>query len=137
MRDSRRRTSVTELRETVEASEAEDPRGEHPPDGTLGGYLDAHDRPPSFEGSDGHPYTVSIEIEKVGDLRAPFGSYLVFPRWTINGMGIVGHVQTPLLSKGRSAEEVHRRTASLTLVEVKQLLEDAIEEQSEEEVPGP
>ena len=41
------------------------------PDATLGGYLDTHDRPPAFEGADGHPYTVSLEVEQTPDLRAP------------------------------------------------------------------
>lgn len=120
----------------MEASEAPERTDDPPRDGTLGGYLQAHDRPPSFEGSDGHPYTVSIEVEKVGDLKAPFGVYLVFPRWAINGLGIVGHLQTPLLSKGKSQEEALGRVSDLTLVEVKQLLEQAIEEHDEEEVVG-
>ena len=105
-----------------------------PEDGTLGGYLRVHERPPSFEGSDGHPYTVSIEVEKVGDLRAPFGAYLVFPRWAHGGIGILGHVETPLLSRGRSRSEAEHGAAELSLVEVKELLERAIERWREEEV---
>lgn len=51
-----------------------------PPDATLGGYLEVHNRPPAFEGEDGQPYTVSIEVEKSANLRAPWVAYLVFPR---------------------------------------------------------
>ena len=40
-------------------------------DTTLGGYLAVHGRPPAFEGPDGHPYTVSVEVERTADLRAP------------------------------------------------------------------
>lgn len=117
----------------MERSEAPQQNAEVLEDGTLGGYLEIHERPPAFEGSDGHPYTVSIEVEKVGDLERPFGAYLVFPRWAINGLGIVGHLQTPLLSKARNREEAAARAADLTLVEVKHLLEQAIEGHDDEE----
>ena len=61
-------------------SQAQPPEGEIPrdpaDDATLGGYLDKHDRPPAFQGSDGHPYTVSLEVERTGDLREPYAGYL-------------------------------------------------------------
>ena len=95
-------------------------------DGTLGGYFDHHSRPPAFEGSDGCPYTVSIEVEKTGDLLAPFSGYLVFPRWADTGAGIVGHVETPLLLHGRSRDEVVSELEALTLLEVNDLLREAI-----------
>jgi hypothetical protein len=95
-------------------------------DGTLGGYFETHDRPPAFEGSDGHPYTVSIEIEKTGDLRTPFSGYLVFPRWAETGVGIVGHVETHTLSEAPSEPDVRAALGSLTLLEVQTLLEAAI-----------
>jgi len=66
-------------------------------DSTLGGYFRVHDRPPAFDGPDGHPYSVSIEVEKTANLRTPFAGYLVFPRWAQTGVGIVGHVETPTL----------------------------------------
>jgi len=97
-------------------------------DGTLGGYLDAHERPPAFEGPDRHPYTVSVEVEKVADLRAPFASYLVFPRWAMNAMGIVGHVETPLLGRARSRDAARRIALELSLVEVQRLLDEAVGE---------
>lgn len=111
---------------------ADDQTPELPEDGTLGGYLRAHDRPPGFEGSDGHPYTVSVEVEQVGDLRAPWGGYLVFPRWATGGLGVVGHVQSPILCRGRTRSGVEERVGELSLVEVKHLLETAIERRREE-----
>ena len=66
-------------------------------DTTLGGYFHVHNRPPAYEGSDGHPYTVSLEVEKTGNLRTPYAGYLVFPRWAETGVGIVGHVETRTL----------------------------------------
>jgi hypothetical protein len=96
------------------------------PDGTLGGYLRTHNRPPAFGGSDGHPYTVSMETERTGNLVAPYDAYLVFPRWAETGVGIVGHVETPTLASCRSLEEAERRLEALTLLEVQGLLEEAL-----------
>ena len=99
------------------------------PDATLGGYLETHDRPPAFEGADEQPYTVSLEIEQTPDLRAPYVGYLVFPRWAATGLGIVGHVQTPVLcrERGRAAAEGYLR--GLSLDRLKSLLDDGIAQQ--------
>ena len=97
------------------------------PDATLGGYLAVHDRPPAFEGSDGQPYTVSIEVETVGNPLAPYVVYLVFPRWAETGLGIVGHVETPVLWEGRGQDDVRSRAEALPLADVKQLLDMAID----------
>jgi len=99
---------------------------EAPGDLTLGGYLEMHDRPPAYEGSDGHPYTVSVEVERTGDLRAPYHAFLVFPRWAQSGVGIVGHAESPTLAECRSPEEAERFLRALTLYEVQEILEDAL-----------
>ncbi len=101
-------------------------------DDTLGRYLSHHSRPPAFEGSDGHPYTVSIETEKTPNLQAPFSGFLVFPRWAQTGAGIVGHLETPILLESTSREGVTRELGSLTLWKVKALLEEAIRRQDNE-----
>jgi hypothetical protein len=101
-------------------------------DGTLGGYLAFHNRPPGFEGVDGHPYTVSAEIEKTPDLRRPFSGYLVFPRWADTGIGIVGHLETPLLCHGRTRDEVATLLQALTLLEINALLTQAIHRREQE-----
>ena len=100
--------------------------GEALAEGTLGGYLAHHDRPPAFEGLDGHPYTVSLEVEKTPDLTAPFSGYLVFPRWADTGVGIIGHLETPLLYHGKSRGKVTSQLEALTLLEVNHLLGEAI-----------
>jgi len=100
--------------------------GESAADGTLGGYMEHHNRPPAFEGSDGFPYTVSVEVEKTPDLLAPFAGYLVFPRWAATGAGIVGHLETPLLRHGKSREQVTSELNALSLAEVSDLLNEAI-----------
>lgn len=95
-------------------------------DATLGGYFRMHERPPAFEGSDGHPYTVSVETEKTADLRAPWQGYLVFPRWASTGLGIIGHVETPTLWTGRTRDDVTGEAGETPLVRVQELLEEAL-----------
>lgn len=96
-------------------------------DTTLGAYFRVHNRPPAYEGSDGHPYTVSLECEKTSNLRAPFSGYLVFPRWAQNGVGIVGHVETTTIVEHASQEGANEALGALSLHEVQALLEEAIE----------
>jgi hypothetical protein len=101
-------------------------------DGTLGGYLELHNRPPGFEGIDGQPYTVSIEVEKSANLRAPWLAYLVFPRWAETGLGIVGHVETPVLWEAKGRDEVVARAGTTPLLRVKELLDEAIRRRVED-----
>lgn len=96
------------------------------PDATLGGYFRTHDRPPAFQGIDGHPYTVSIEVEKTSDLRAPWEGYLVFPRWARNGLGIEGHLETPTLWREASRDDVLTRAGEASLFQVQHWLDGAI-----------
>lgn len=95
-------------------------------DATLGGYMDVHGRPPAFQGPDGHPYTVSVEVSRVASLSEPWEGVLVFPRWATNGLGIVGHVETAPLWTGRNPDDVRARAGALPLEEVKRLLDEAI-----------
>ena len=95
-------------------------------DATLGGYYKVHDRPPGFEGADGHPYTVSIEVEQTANLRAPWEGFLVFPRWAATGLGILGHVETPTLWTGSTREQVLREAGEVPLLRVQQWLNRAI-----------
>ena len=95
-------------------------------DHTLGGYFAVHTRPPAFEAADGQPYTVAIETERTGDLRAPVAGYLVFPRWAATGLGIVGHVESPLIWRGATRREVVKEAGALTLHEVQRLLNEAV-----------
>jgi hypothetical protein len=96
-------------------------------DVTLGGYVSLHKRPPAFQGSDGHPYTVSLEVEKTPNLLAPYSGYLVFPRWAETGVGIVGHLETPILLEERSRPGAEASLGALTLPEVQALLEESIQ----------
>lgn len=122
------------MEENPQPGESPEPgfRTEAGVDDTLGRYLSHHNRPPAFEGSDGHPYTVSIETEKTPNLRAPFSGFLVFPRWAQTGAGIVGHLETPILLEAPSRGAAVDELGALTLWEVKNLLEEAIRRQDNE-----
>ena len=109
---------------TTSAGKPEAGKGED--DHTLGGYFAVHSRPPAFEAVDGQPYTVSIETERTGDQKAPVAGYLVFPRWAATGLGIVGHVETPVLWRGASRQAVAGEAGTLTLHEVQRLLNEAV-----------
>lgn len=95
-------------------------------DETLAGYLATHDRPPAFESVDGHPYTVSLEVERTGDLPAPCKGYLVFPRWAANGVGIIGHVESATLAEGGTRAEAEAALGRLSLIEVQSILDEAV-----------
>lgn len=110
----------------TQPSDPDRPDPEPPDDTTLGGYFRVHDRPPAFEGSDGHPYTVSIEVEKTADLRAPYLGFLVYPRWAHTGVGIVGHVETPTLWRGASRDAILESAGTASLLQVQTWLEEAI-----------
>lgn len=107
-----------------EPTRADDVHGSE--DATLGGYFRVHERPPAFEGLDGHPYTVSIETERTPDLRAPWEGYLVFLRWAETGVGVVGHAESPTLWRARSEDDVRREAGRASLEQVKEWLDAAI-----------
>ncbi|MDH3222934.1 MAG: hypothetical protein OEO23_04395 [Gemmatimonadota bacterium] len=95
-------------------------------DRTLGGYIRVHKRPPAFEGCDGHPYTVSLETERTADLRAPVAGFLVFPRWARNGVGVIGHVESPLIWRGATGGAVEEAAGGTPLLRVQEILNEAI-----------
>ena len=106
-------------------------------DVTLGGYFETHNRPPAFEGADGHPYTVSVEVEKTPNLRAPWVGFLVFPRWAATGVGITGHVETPILWEGTARDDVLAEAGETPLLRVKALLDEAIRRKAGDADPHP
>ncbi len=118
-----------------EAAGAREPSGpgKGEDDGTLGGYLTVHSRPPAFEGCDGQPYTVSAETEGSPNLKSPVRGYLVFPRWAANGLGIVGHLESPLLWEGPTRGAVMEKAGAMSLHEVQRRLNEAIVRKAEVE----
>jgi hypothetical protein len=103
-----------------------EPTDELAPDLTLGGYIAEHDRPPAFEGADGQPYTVGIEIEETGDPARPFVAFLVFIRWAATGAGIMEHVESDDVASGATQNDAEHAALDLSLYEVKATLDQAI-----------
>lgn len=100
--------------------------GDAPPDLTLGGYIAQHDRPPAFEGGDGQPYTVAIDVEESGDPARPVVAFLLFIRWAATGAGIMEHVESGDVAHGASEDEARQGALALSLYEVKAELDAAI-----------
>jgi hypothetical protein len=96
-----------------------------PPDATLGGYMTRHERPAAFEGSDGEPYTVDIEVDDLGDGR--FASFLLFVRWAGTGAGIMDHRESDDIVLADTEQAARDAALALPLDRVKALLDDAIE----------
>jgi hypothetical protein len=99
-------------------------------DATLGGYIAKHDRPPAFEGSDGQPYSVGLDVEPAEDVRQEADAYvgfLVFVRWAATGAGIMSHAESGDLSRGTTEEEARQGLLALSLYRVKEELDAAIE----------
>ncbi|MGH7503584.1 MAG: hypothetical protein ACREL7_17795 [Longimicrobiales bacterium] len=102
------------------------------PDRTLAGYIEVHNRVPAFEGSDGQPYTVDIDVEETGDAGRPWAAFLVFLRWAETGAGIMDHVESGDIAHGQSADEAKQNALDLSLYEVRSELDAAIERRQRE-----
>lgn len=96
-------------------------------DVTLAGYIRVHNRPPAFEGSDGQPYTVDVDVESPEDEGGRWAAFLVFLRWAETGAGIMGHLESGDVAHGADEEEARRGALELSLYEVKAELDAAIE----------
>ncbi len=104
----------------------------HPaPDVTFAGYVETHERVPAFEGSDGQPYTVDVDTEQTGDPDRPWAGFLVFLRWAATGAGIMGHVTSDDVAHGRTEEDARAAVLGLTLYELKEELDRAIDRKRE------
>jgi hypothetical protein len=90
---------------------------------TLGGYMAVHARPAAFEGVDGRSYTVAIETDETGEPTRPVGGYLLYVRWGGEQPEVTGHIETPFLAWGSTAEEATQALGALSLHEVKRQLD--------------
>jgi hypothetical protein len=96
-------------------------------EGTLGAYIARHDRVPAFEGIDGQPYTVDVDIEENDDAEKPYVAFFVFIRWAETGAGIMDHVESGDVAYGLTEELARTAANDLSLYEVKAELDRAIE----------
>ena len=112
--------------DVVRALQGEDGERDEAQDVTLGGYIEKHDRVPAFEGSDGQPYTVDVDVEPTGEPERPFAAFLVFIRWAATGAGIMDHTESGDLTEDGSEAEARQAVLDLTLFEIKTELDAAI-----------
>jgi hypothetical protein len=95
-------------------------------DVTLGGYIQEHNRVPAFEGSDGQPYTVDIDVVEGDDVEQRCAAFLIFIRWAATGAGIMDHVESGDIAFGNTEQEARQAALELSLYEVKAELDAAI-----------
>ena len=100
-------------------------------DATLGGYMEKHDRPAAFEGSDGQPYTVDLDVEDTGEPVRPWAAFLVFIRWAATGAGIMDHVESDDVARADTEAEARAAALELSLHDVKHALDAAIARKQE------
>lgn len=87
-----------------------------------------HARPAAFEGSDGMSYSVEICTDETGEPARAFGAYVLFLRWRRMGeAGVEGHLESDFLAHGATEDEARNRVGSMSLNEVKQLLESLLQ----------
>jgi hypothetical protein len=98
-----------------------------PVEATLGAYIERHDRVPAFEGIDGQPYTVDVDVEETDDTEHPFAAFFVYIRWAETGAGIMDHVESFDVAYGATEELARAAALDLSLYEVKAELDRAIE----------
>ncbi|MDQ6885809.1 MAG: hypothetical protein M3068_00805 [Gemmatimonadota bacterium] len=103
---------------------------------TLGGYMAVHARPAAFEGADGLSYSVDILTDDSGSRDQPVDGYLLFVRWGRGEPGIAGHLESDVLARGQSEEDVRRAIGELTLDAVKALLDSLIGTAADPELHG-
>jgi hypothetical protein len=99
-------------------------------DGTLGGYVRIHRRPPAFGGADGAAYTVSTLVDDDPDPAGRVGAALLFVRWSAQGEKAVGHLETEYLAFGATPDEALVPVLALTLAQVKTHLDRCIAAQA-------
>lgn len=93
---------------------------------TLGGYMAVHARPAAFEGADGRSYSVAIESDETGDADRPYGAYLLFVCWGGALPAVTGHLESPFLAWGVTAEDAVAALGAFPLIEIKQRLDALI-----------
>jgi hypothetical protein len=95
-------------------------------DGTYGGYVARHERPPAFTGSDGGAYSAAVLVDDEPDAAGRFGGAFLFVRWSAGGDLPTGHVETDYVVFGVSPDEAKRRLGDMSLLQVKAELDRAI-----------
>jgi hypothetical protein len=85
-----------------------------------------HERAAAFEGADGQPYSVGIYVDDEPDEKGRYGAALLFVRWAPSGDRPMGHVETPVHTRGATPGEANDRLEAWSLFDVKAALDEAI-----------
>jgi hypothetical protein len=94
---------------------------------TVGGYVAVHGRPPAFQGSDGLSYSVEVASDTTGEKTRPHGAFLLFVRWNETAEPVAtGHLESPFLEYGETADEARAKLGAMHLERVKGLLDELI-----------
>lgn len=95
---------------------------------TLGGYMEQHGRAAAFQGKDGQAYSVGIFTDDHPNEKGRFGAALLFVRWSPGGDTTVGHLETDFLAWGGTPDEAETRLKALSLFDIKEALDQAIDD---------
>jgi hypothetical protein len=98
-------------------------------DDTLAGYVTVHGRPPSFEGSDGRPYSVGVFSDDDPDVHGRYGAALLFIRWSADQQPD-GHLESPYLARATDPKSAEVEVGRMMLTEVKTRLDALIAERA-------
>jgi len=96
-------------------------------DATLGGYQEAHGRPPAFGGRDGRAYSVSTFVDPEPDRAGRYGAALLFVAWAEGSDRPAGHLETEYLAFGPTPEGAVAPLLALSLQDVKTHLDRCID----------
>jgi len=101
---------------------------------TIGGYAAVHDRPAAFEGADGYSYSVELLTAETGNVRAPWGGFILFIRWArIGAQSPEGHLETDFLVTADDESSARRALGALPLDRVKAALDDLVASRADAE----
>ena len=98
-------------------------------DDTLAGYVAVHGRPPSFQGSDGRPYSVGVYSDDDPDVDGRYGAALLFIRWSADQQPD-GHLESPYLARAADPRSAEVEVGRMMLTEVQARLDALIAERA-------
>jgi len=103
-------------------------------EGSLGGYVTVHGRPPGFTGSDGRPYSVGVFSDDDPGPDGRYGAALLFIRWSAANAPD-GHLESDYLAFSDSADAAEAEVGRLSLHDVKRILDALIASHPGSDIP--
>jgi len=94
---------------------------------TIGGYAAVHDRPATFEGSDGFSYSVELVAEETPGEHEHWAAFILFVKWArLGAQTPEGHLESEYLVTGATERAVIELLGATPLDDVKRLLDELI-----------